>query len=73
MKKFEVVISGPFEEEIGHIILSSIYGAVQSNGYTDVSVKADTIADAAGDIRMPEFLKQYQKGRLERSLEMAGR
>lgn len=72
MKKFEVVISGPYEEEIGHMILSSIYGAVQNYGYTDVSVKADTVGDI-GELQMPEFLKKYQRGRLERSMEAAGR
>lgn len=72
MKKFEVVISGTYEEEIGHMILSSIYGAVQNYGYTDVSVKADTVG-STGDLQMSEFLKKYQRGRLERSLEEAGR
>ena len=43
MKKFEVVIRGEHEAEIGHEILSGIYAAIQNYGYTDVSVQADTI------------------------------
>ena len=72
MKKVEVVISGPHEEEIGHMILSSVYGAVQSFGYTDVSVHADTIEER-GDIQIPDFLKKYRKGNLERLREATGR
>ncbi len=71
MKKIEIAVSGPHEEEIGHMILSSIYGAVQNFGYTDVSVKADTIVDT-GEVQVPEFLKKYRKGRMERELEAAG-
>lgn len=71
MKKIEIIISGPHEEEIGHMILTDIYGAVQSFGYTDVSVKADTIGDT-GELQVPEFLKKYRKGKLERELEAAG-
>ena len=48
MKKFEVVIRGEHEAEIGHEILSGIYAAIQNYGYTDVSVQADTNEEPQG-------------------------
>lgn len=45
MKKLEVVIKDEHEEEMGREMLSGIYGVIQNYGYTDVSVRADTIAD----------------------------
>lgn len=69
MKKFEIVIKGEFESEIGHEILASVYAAVQNYGYTDVSVQADTIAEQRNiDFQVPDFLKAHQKGIAERSL-----
>ena len=44
---------------------------MQNFGYTDVSVKADTIVDT-GEVQVPEFLKKYRNGRMERELEAAG-
>lgn len=69
MKKFEVVIAGEHEEEIGLEILQGIYAAIQNHGYTDVSVQADTIEERnRGEIQVPDFLKPQQKGILERSM-----
>lgn len=63
MKKFEVVIRGQHEEEIGHEILQGIYAAIQAHGYTDVSVQADTIDEKRGkEIQIPEFLTKYSRG-----------
>lgn len=74
MKKFEIVICGEHEEAIGHKILKGIYEAVQENGYTDVSVKADTVKDLnRGELQMPEFLKSYRRGNLEQHMMDAGR
>lgn len=74
MKKIEIVINGEHEEAIGHEILSSVYGAVQGHGYTDVSVKADTIRDVTkGELKLPAFLQNYQRGDLEAALIAAGR
>ena len=68
MKKFEVVIRGEHEAEIGHEILSGIYAAIQNYGYTDVSVQADTIEEQRHrELQIPEFLKPQQKGIMERS------
>lgn len=72
MKKFQVIISGPHEEEIGHMILSGIYEAVKKFGYTDVSVNADTIGQYE-DLQIPDFLKKYRKGNLESLREATGR
>lgn len=64
MKKFEVVIRGDHEEEIGHEILQGICAAIQAHGYTDVSVYADTIDERKrNDIQIPEFLSSYGRGR----------
>ena len=69
MKKFEVVIRGEHESEIGHEILSGIYAAIQNYGYTDVSVQADTIEEQSHrELQIPEFLKPQQKGIMERSM-----
>ena len=69
MKRFEVVIKGTHEEEIGLAILQGIYAAVQANGYTDISVQADTIEERAhGELQIPSFLSPQQKGTLERSM-----
>lgn len=69
MKKFEVVIKGKHEEEIGLAILQGIYAAIQNHGYTDVSVQADTIEDRShGELQIPEFLRPQQKGIMERSM-----
>ena len=65
MKKFEVVIRGQHEEEIGHEILQGIYAAIQAHGYTDVSVQADTIDEGESrgvQIQIPEFLTKYSRG-----------
>lgn len=73
MKKFEVVISGEHEEEIGHAILTGIYEAVQKHGYIDVSVTADTVRDVTkGQLYVPEFLQPYQRGELERKKKALG-
>lgn len=67
MKKFEVVISGEHETEIGHEILAGIYAAVQNYGYTDVSVQADTIEEQrCNELQIPEFLRTQQGGIRER-------
>ena len=64
MKKFEVVIRGEHEAEIGHEILSGIYAAIQN-----VSVQADTIEEQSHrELQVPEFLKPQQKGIMERSM-----
>ena len=64
MKKFEVVIKGAHEEEIGHEILQGIYAAIQAHGYTDVSVHADTIDEKKfRELQIPEFLTNYGRGR----------
>ena len=69
MKKFEVVIKGAHEEEIGHEILQGIYAAIQNHGYTDVSVQADTIEERAhGELQVPDFLRPQHRGNLERSM-----
>lgn len=73
MKKIEVVVSGEHEEEIGHEILTGIYGAVQKYGYTDVSVKADTINLQKGKLYIPEFLQSYRTGELEGKMMVSGR
>lgn len=65
MKKLEVVIKGEHEEEMGREMLSGIYGVIQRHGYTDVSVRADTIADR-GCIQIPEFLKPHERSMKER-------
>ena len=65
MKKLEVVIKGEHEEEMGREMLSGIYGVIQNYGYTDVSVRADTIADR-GCIQIPEFLKPHVQSVKER-------
>lgn len=63
MKKFEVVIRGQHEEEIGHEILQGIYAAIQAHGYTDVSVQADTIDEKMDkEIQIPGFLTKYSRG-----------
>lgn len=63
MKKFEVVIRGQHEEEIGHEILQGIYAAIQAHGYTDVSVQADTIDEKnQKELLIPDFLKGYGRG-----------
>ena len=46
-------------------MLSGIYGVIQNYGYTDVSVRADTIADK-GCIQIPEFLKPHVQSVKER-------
>lgn len=67
MKKFEVVISGEHEKEIGHEILAGIYAAVQNYGYTDVSVQAETIEEQRdNELQIPEFLRTQQGGIRER-------
>lgn len=67
MKKFEVVISGEHETEIGHEILAGIYVAVQNYGYTDVSVQAETIEEQRGnEFQIPEFLRTQHGGSRER-------
>ena len=64
MKKFEVVIKGAHEEEIGHEILQGIYAAIQAHGYTDVSVHADTIDEKkCKELQIPEFLTNYGRSR----------
>lgn len=69
MKRFEVVIRGEHEAEIGHEILSGIYAAVQNYGYTDVSVQADTVEEQySREFQVPDFLKPQQKGLLERGM-----
>lgn len=69
MKKFEVVINGEHEAEIGHEILVGIYAAVQNHGYTDVSVRADTIVERSREqIQVPDFMKPRQKGILEQKM-----
>lgn len=74
MKKIEVLINGAHEEEIGHEILAGIYGAVQNHGYTDVSVKADTLIDRKKDgLEIPEFLQNGRRGSLGQELKAAGR
>lgn len=65
MKKLEVVIKGEHEEEMGREMLSGIYGVIQNHGYTDVSVRADTIADK-GCIQIPDFLKLHERSMKER-------
>lgn len=67
MKKFEVVISGEHEAEIGHEILAGIYAAVHNYGYTDVSVQAETIEEQRdNELQIPEFLRTHQGGIRER-------
>lgn len=74
MKKFEIAVSGEHEEEIGLEILRGIYEAVQNHGYTDVSVKADTIEEMKkGSIQMPEFLTPAGRGKLECQMAMQKR
>lgn len=71
MKKFEVVIKGEHEEEIGHEILKGIYAAIQNHGYTDVSVQADTIKKQNHEeLQMPEFMKPQKRGGLKRNMEV---
>jgi len=65
MKRLEVAIKGEHEEEMVREMLSGIYEVIQSHGYTDVSVRADTIADR-GCIQVPEFLKQHERNMKER-------
>lgn len=74
MKKIEVIISGKHEEAIGLEILTGIYAAIQNHGYSDVSVWAETLPEkAAGGLEIPAFLKQGQKGDMERKFQEAGR
>lgn len=61
MKKFEIVINGAYEEEIGLEIMQGIYAAIQNHGYTDVSVKADTVTEQVRDLQIPDFLKTSVK------------
>lgn len=59
MKRFEVVIKGKYEKEIGLEILSGIYAAVQNHGYTDVSVQAETVEEKPnGSFWVPDFMKK---------------
>lgn len=63
MKKIEVVIKGEQEEEMGRELLAGIYGVIQNYGYTDMSVRAGTIADGGGiGPQIPEFLKPRERG-----------
>lgn len=64
MKRFEVVINGMHEEEIGLQIIQGIYAAIASNGYTDVSVSSETIPTVVEEapprmVQVPEFLSAY--------------
>lgn len=65
MKKFEIIINGAHEEEIGLEIMQGIYAAIQNHGYTDVSVKADTVAEEKKELQVPAFLTQYARGERE--------
>ncbi len=61
MKRIEVTVKGGNEEEMGREMLSGIYGVLQSYGCTDVSVRADTIAEKGG-IQVPGSLKPHGRG-----------
>lgn len=59
MKRFEIVVEGGREEEIGREILAGVYGAIRTHGYTEVSVRAESVqAKPGGELWMPDFLKR---------------
>lgn len=65
MKRIEIVVNGQYEEEIALEVLRGVYGAVQNNGYTDVSVNTETVKEAKKELQIPSFLTQYAKGGCE--------
>lgn len=63
MKKFEILVSGAHEEEVGLEIMQGIYAAIQNHGYTDVSVNANTIEESSNkELQIPEFLRYPVRG-----------
>lgn len=62
MKRFEILVSGEHEAEAGQEILAGIYAAVLKHGYTDISVRADTIRELGqGEVQVPSFLQAREK------------
>lgn len=59
MKRFEIVVEGGREEETGREILEGVYGAIRAHGYTEVSVRVESVpAKPGGELWMPDFLKR---------------
>ncbi len=59
MKRFEITIKGVEEQEIGLEILTAVYAAVQSHGYHDVSIQAESVPDRGRPrgFWVPDFMK----------------
>lgn len=78
MKRFEITVRGPEEEEIGLEILTAAYAAVQGHGYHDVSIQAETILDRGrprNSFWIPDFLRRQSvpAGRIAERRRQNGR
>lgn len=64
MKRFEILVSGEHEAEAAQEILAGIYAAILRHGYTDISVRADTVRELGqGEVQVPSFLQAREKAR----------